>query len=252
MTARASCDERVRDVESEPGTATEIERTTLEQWSSVVFAYLLVPLILFGTSRDLAWPQAWWFSALVLVVGVGGRALAERRHPGLMAERQRLGRNQGVKSWDKVLAPLMAVSLLYPHAVVAGLDRSHGWTASFPLWVQSLAFVFVLLGYLVGVWAIVENRYFSAVVRIQTDRGHEVCDTGPYRYIRHPGYAGNVLSSFLIPFLLDSWWVLIPAVIALVIAVVRTALEDRTLIDELPGYQDYASRVRYRLFPLIW
>jgi len=189
---------------------------------------------------------------LVLVVGVGGRALAERSHPGLMAERLHMGRNQGVKGWDKVLAPLMAVSLLYPHAVVAGLDRYHGWTAPFPLGVQTLAFVFILLGYLLGVWAIVENRYFSTLVRIQKDRGHEVCDTGPYRYIRHPGYAGNVFSSFLIAFLLDSWWVMIPAVIALIIAVVRTALEDRTLIEELPGYRDYASRVRYRFFPPIW
>ena len=222
----------------------------LKQWVAVVFAYLVVALILFGISLDLAWTQVWLFTAVVFVAGVGGRALAERKHPGLMDERLHV--DQGVKGWDKVLAPLMGFGILFPHVIVAGLDRYYGWTAPFPLWVQSLAFVFILLGYLLGVWAIIENRYFSALVRIQTDRGHQVCDTGPYRYIRHPGYAGNVLASFLITFFLNSWWVMIPALIALIIAVIRTVLEDKTLLNELPGYQAYAARVRYKFVPGIW
>jgi len=220
------------------------------QWGSVVSAYLLVALILFGISRDLSWTQAWLFTVLVFVAGVGGRALAERKHPGLMDERLHV--DEGVKDWDKVLGPLMGFGILFPHVIVAGFDHYYGWTTPFPFWVHTLAFVFIMLGYALGVWAIIENRYFSALVRIQTERGHEVCDTGPYRYIRHPGYAGNVLSSFLIAFLLDSWWVMIPAGIALIISVTRTALEDRDLIKELPGYQEYASRVRYKFIPGIW
>jgi protein-S-isoprenylcysteine O-methyltransferase Ste14 len=98
----------------------------------------------------------------------------------------------------------------------------------------------------------VENRFFSAMVRIQTDRGHVVCDTGPYRFVRHPGYAGNILPLFGIVLALSSVWTLIPAAVALVIVIIRTALEDRTLQAELPGYQDYARRVRYRLFPGIY
>jgi len=89
-------------------------------------------------------------------------------------------------------------------------------------------------------------------VRIQTDRGHVVCDGGPYRIVRHPGYAGNILPLLGIALALSSLWTLIPAAMALVIAVIRTALEDRTLQEELPGYKEYARRVRYRLFPGIY
>jgi protein-S-isoprenylcysteine O-methyltransferase Ste14 len=239
-------------MDNDPAKATDAESISLKQWAGVVFAYLLVPLILFGISRDLGWWQAWVFSVMVLVVGVGGRALAERNHPGLMAERMRLGREQDVKSWDRILAPLLGFGLLYPHVIVAGLDHYYGWTKPFPLWVHTIAFVIILLGYLFAAWAIFVNRFFSVMVRIQKDRGHQVCDTGPYRYIRHPGYSGNVFSSFFVALFLDSWWVMIPAGIALIIAVVRTTLEDRTLLDELPGYQAYASRVRYKFVPGIW
>ena len=232
--------------------AADAESISLKQWSGVVFAYLLVPLILFGISRDFTWWQAWAFSVLVLVAGVGGRYFAESHHPGLMNERMSLGHGHEVKSWDKVLAPLLGFGLLYPHVIVAGLDHYYGWTSAFPLWVHTMAFVIITLGYLVSGWAIYENRFFSLLVRIQTERGHQVCDTGPYRYIRHPGYSGNVISSFFVGLLLDSWWVMIPAAIALIIAVIRTVLEDRTLLNELPGYQDYASRVRYKLVPGIW
>jgi protein-S-isoprenylcysteine O-methyltransferase Ste14 len=89
-------------------------------------------------------------------------------------------------------------------------------------------------------------------VRIQADRGHVVCDSGPYRIVRHPGYAGNILPLLGIVLALGSLWTLIPAAVALVIAVIRTALEDRTLQEELPGYQEYTRRVRYRLFPGIY
>ena len=233
--------------------AKEVERISPAQWATVVFAYLLVPLILFSLSGDVAWWQAWLFSLLVLVMGVCGRAFAERNHPGLMSERMSLGRGHEVKRWDRYLGPMLGIGLLYPHVIVAGLDRYHGWTTTtFPLWVNLMAFAIITLGYLLAAWAIYKNRYFSLLVRIQKDRGHQVCDTGPYQFIRHPGYSGNVLSSFFIALLLNSWWVMIPAVIALLIAVIRTILEDRTLINELPGYEDYASRVRYKFVPGIW
>jgi protein-S-isoprenylcysteine O-methyltransferase Ste14 len=107
-------------------------------------------------------------------------------------------------------------------------------------------------GYGFAGWALLENRFFSAVVRIQSERGHVVCDTGPYKIVRHPGYSGSVLPPFAMALALDSVWILIPATAAVVIAVVRTALEDRTLQEELPGYREYADRVRYRLLPGIY
>jgi protein-S-isoprenylcysteine O-methyltransferase Ste14 len=115
-----------------------------------------------------------------------------------------------------------------------------------------LGIFLIALGYAFAVWALVENRFFSGVVRIQKDRGHVVCDSGPYRIVRHPGYAGNILPLLGIVLALSSLWTLIPAAVALIIVVIRTGLEDRTLQEELPGYQEYARRVRYRLFPGIY
>ncbi len=177
---------------------------------------------------------------------------AERRHPGLMAERQNMESIQGAKAWDKVLAPLMALSIGYPLVIVAGLDHRYGWSTEFPLWLNVLGFILISLGYAFASWALAENRFFSSVVRIQTDRGHVVCDSGPYRMVRHPGYAGNIPPLLGIVLALSSVWTLIPAAVALIIAVIRTVLEDQTLQEELPGYRDYAQRVRYRLIPWIY
>jgi len=169
-----------------------------------------------------------------------------------VAERLAFDNASGVKSWDKVLAPLMAVSVGFPLVIVAGLDHRYGWSPVFPLWMNILGLILIAVGYAFAVWALVENRFFSSVVRIQTDRGHVVCDTGPYRIVRHPGYAGNILPLLGIVLALSSVWTLIPAAVALIIAVIRTALEDQTLQEELPGYRDYARRVRYRLIPGIY
>jgi len=98
----------------------------------------------------------------------------------------------------------------------------------------------------------ITNVYFSTVVRIQSDRGHTVCRSGPYRFVRHPGYAGAILQSLGIPFLLGTFWALIPGLIAAALMVIRTALEDRLLQAELPGYLDFVRDVRYRLMPGVW
>jgi protein-S-isoprenylcysteine O-methyltransferase Ste14 len=231
---------------------TPIQTLPLRQWIRLTIVYLLFPLILLVCGGDFGWWQAWVYSLMVIAAGVGGRMWAERRHPGLMAERVKFEKAPGVKTWDKVLAPLMAISVGFPLVIVAGLDHRFGWSPVFPLWLNILGFVLIAIGYTFAAWALAENRFFSGVVRIQTDRGHEVCDSGPYRIVRHPGYAGNILPLPGIVLALSSAWTLIPAAAALIIAVVRTMLEDRTLQEELPGYQDYAQRVRYRLFPGIY
>ena len=143
----------------------------------------------------------------------------------------------------------MAISLSFPLFIVAGLDHHFGWSTEFPIWVNILGFILIAFGYAFASWAIIENRFFSSVTRIQTERGHEVCDSGPYRIVRHPGYAGNIPPLFGIVLALGSVWTLIPALIALIIAVIRTSLEDKALQEELPGYRDYVRRVPYRLIP---
>lgn len=230
----------------------EPEKISPAQWVKLIFVYLMIPGTLFICAWDFAWWQGWVYGLLIFVVGVGGRALAEQRHPGLMAERVKFEKNADVKPWDKILAPLMALSVGFPLVIVAGLDHRYGWSPAFPLWANLLGFLMVSAGYALAVWALVENRFFSGVVRIQTERGHTVCDTGPYRFVRHPGYAGNILPPFGLVLALGSTWTLIPALIVLVIALLRTALEDRTLQAELPGYREYTRRVRYRLFPGIY
>ncbi len=220
----------------------------------MVVTYLFVPLLLFVSAWTLAWWQAWVFALVIFLAGMIARVWAERRHPGLLAERAAgfEGPPAGVKTWDRVLAPLMALSLSFPLVIVAGLDHHFGWSPAFPVWLNILGLLLMAGGYAFGVWATIENRFFSSVVRIQTERGHVVCDSGPYRIVRHPGYAGNSLALPGIALALGSLWTFIPAAVALVIAVVRTALEDRTLQEELPGYREYARRVRYRLLPWIY
>jgi protein-S-isoprenylcysteine O-methyltransferase Ste14 len=118
--------------------------------------------------------------------------------------------------------------------------------------VQVVAAGFVLLVSALSVWAMASNRFFSGTVRIQADRGHTVVDGGPYGFVRHPGYLAWCISAPAIPLMLGSLWALIPSLLGMCALVLRTSLEDRTLRKELPGYEDYARRVRYRLLPGVW
>jgi protein-S-isoprenylcysteine O-methyltransferase Ste14 len=236
---------------SKTGDQKALQTASPKYWV-VIITYLLIPPVLLICGWDLGWWQGWFYSALIVVAGMGPRMWAEKRHPGLMAERGKFGKTQNVKSWDKVLAPLMAVSISFPLFIVAGLDHRFGWSPVFPTWLNILGFTLIVLGYTFAGWALVENRFFSSVVRIQTDRGHMVCDSGPYRIVRHPGYAGNIISLPGILLALGSVWTIIPVIVALIIAVIRTVLEDKTLQEELPGYREYACRVRYRLIPCVF
>lgn len=114
------------------------------------------------------------------------------------------------------------------------------------------AFVPAVAGYALTAWAMVENRFFSGTVRIQTDRGHTVISSGPYRLVRHPGYAGSVLATVCVPVILGSWWTFVPAGVAIASLVARTGLEDRMLRSELEGYAAFAERTRWRLIPGVW
>ncbi len=109
-----------------------------------------------------------------------------------------------------------------------------------------------LAGFALGSYALIENRFFSGMVRIQTDRGHKVISSGPYAWIRHPGYTGALVSYIAAPVLLDAVWAFIPAILLSIVLVIRTHLEDETLQDRLVGYREYAEQVRFRLFPGIW
>jgi len=165
---------------------------------------------------------------------------------------ERIKPGPGTKKWDYVFyAFFLPLTCIIP--LIAALDggRYH-WTANFPIWVNISAFIVIFLGYSLMILSLWKNQFFSTTVRIQKDRGHCVVDKGPYAFIRHPGYAGLIISSFAIAIALNSLWALIPAGLYAVALIVRTYLEDVTLQKELRGYVDYAARVGYRLIPKIW
>jgi len=195
--------------------------------------------------------MAWAYVGLTTAFSLGGRITVQWKTPELIAERGKFSQKEGIAPWDRVLMPL-GIAVATVMLIVAGLDKRFEWSPSLPLWLRMTAVAVIALGYSLSTWAMLVNRFFSAVVRIQRDRGHTVVSSGPYRCIRHPGYAGAVVTSLATPLLLGSLWALTSAALAVCLLIIRTALEDRTLQDELEGYHDYAARVRYRLLPGVW
>ena len=214
----------------------------------IIFVFPLIPMIESGVWD---WWEAWAYAIISIFGFIISRVLASRRHPDIIAERARSMEMQDAKPWDKTLAPMLAFSSLLI-LIVAGADKAFGWTTPFSLNIKLAALLVIVLGFVFGSWALIENRFFSGVVRIQTDRGHHVVTTGPYRIVRHPGYAGALWTYLAMPVLLDSIWAFIPTVFLVGVLILRTSLEDRTLQAELPGYKEFTEKTRYRLFPGIW
>lgn len=212
----------------------------------VIFSIGLMFAILFRSAGRWDYWHGWVFFLLHIYVTlfswliIPSELLQERTKPG-----------PGTKEWDYIF--FIFFSLLYITPYIAALDggRYH-WTGSFPLWVNALAFIVILFGYSLTVFSLWKNRFFSSTIRIQKERGHFVIDKGPYAFIRHPGYAGIIVSSFSIAFAMNSLWALIPAGLLTIAFIIRAYLEDVTLQKELPGYTDYAARVKYRLIPWVW
>lgn len=213
---------------------------------------IVMPLILFMVSGDWGWPTAWAYTGLYWVAALGGRLTLLYLAPDLLIERGNFPALKGVPDWDPRLSMVMGMWGPMALLLVAGLDHRLGWSALVPKQGVLMAFGVVGVAFLVSVWAMFVNRFFGAVVRIQTERNHKVVDTGPYAYLRHPGYAGSLYATLAIPFALDALWALIPALLLAVVTIRRTILEDRFLQDQLPGYADYAKRVRIRLIPGLW
>jgi protein-S-isoprenylcysteine O-methyltransferase Ste14 len=213
---------------------------------------LLQPAILFVAAGRIDWLMGWIYLGLFIFLSLGSRVLVRRKNPDLIAERAGSMDRKDVSPTDKALVSLVAIFGPMAGLLVAGLDRRFGWTSPFPPLVPWIALIPATAGVLLGTWAMLENRFFSAVVRIQKDRGQTVVSTGPYRFVRHPSYAGGMIAFLFTPFVLNSLWALIPAGCVIAGYFVRTLLEDRTLQAELPGYIEYAKRVRYRWLPGIW
>jgi protein-S-isoprenylcysteine O-methyltransferase Ste14 len=217
--------------------------------AQIVVVFVMLAIILFGAAGRLAWTWAWVFLAINLTAVFINGAFMLRKNRETIAER---GRGKFTSDWDRVVSSLWSLAEYILLPLTAGLDARFGWTPEPGLpWHLAGAFV-MLCGLQLSTWAMTTNAFFATTVRIQEERGHTVCRTGPYRFVRHPGYLGFVLLSISTAFVLGSWWALIPAVAAAGIMTVRTALEDRMLRADLPGYSEYAAQVRYRLLPGVW
>ncbi|HWR50548.1 MAG TPA: isoprenylcysteine carboxylmethyltransferase family protein [Bryobacteraceae bacterium] len=201
--------------------------------------------VLFGSAGRLDIPAFWVYLLLfALTVPLMYRAA------GSELMRERIKPPPGGK--DQLIR-IVAVPMMLAHLAIAGLDvgRFH-WSDTVPVWLQVASFA--ALAVCVGVWGLAmhENKFFSSVIRIQRERGHRVVDTGPYRIVRHPGYAGALTIQMWSGLALGSVWSLAPAVVMAFLFIRRILLEDRMLLDQLDGYKDYAQRVRYRVLPGVW
>jgi protein-S-isoprenylcysteine O-methyltransferase Ste14 len=215
---------------------------------AVVSNLVFLAILLVSAGHLSYWP-AWVYVATSLLMSVLTR-LQLRGNPALVEERTRPG--PGAKTWDKKLLALgflLTVAML----IVAGLDAGRFHLRPVLTWpFFAVGLVLELVGTAIFLRALKENRFFSSVVRIQSDRGHTVCNTGPYRIVRHPGYTGMIIGTAGIPLLLMSAWSAIPALVFVASTIVRTHLEDTVLEAELAGYGEYRKSTRHRLLPGIW
>ncbi len=215
-----------------------------------IMGVIMVGVILFWSAGRLDWWMGWGVTAVYALWVAANAILIIPRSPELLVERA--SRNlKGVKSWDNVLLGIIGLLTIAKY-VVAGLDIRYGWSAPLIASLQITALILAAWGYALVTWSMVANAFFSTVVRIQEDRGQKVCTTGPYRFVRHPGYIGSIIFEMTVPIALGSWWAFIAGLLIAVFTIVRTAMEDKTLQNELDGYQAYAQNTRYRLIPGVW
>jgi protein-S-isoprenylcysteine O-methyltransferase Ste14 len=226
----------------------DVTRRVVQRVVQVVLVMAFQAAILFLSAGRLDWGWAWAFLGLYAGGIVINGAFLLRYNPQTIAERATA---TGWRDWDKIVGGLFGVVYFVGIPLLAGLDRRFGWSAM-GLAAHLAGAVAFVLGFALFSWSMVANAHFATVVRIGQEGEHAVCDRGPYRFVRHPGYAGAVLQALGLPLILGSWWALMAGAAAVLLLVARTALEDRALHQDLPGYEAYTERVTFRLVPRVW
>lgn len=238
--------EPTQSIESKSMIATGIKRWSVQ----MILSLVLFGALLFLTAGNWLWIAGWVYLGMNAVTQLLSAVVLVPRQGGMLAERSKTHEN--TKEWDRILAPAITIFGTLAVLTTAALDARFGWSPALPAGWQGLAVAIAFASQMFVLWAMATNSFFSTMVRIQADRGHTVTQSGPYKYVRHPGYAGALLYTVLVPIVLGSWWTYIPALLTVILIFIRTRLEDQTLQTELPGYKEYAARVRYRLIPGIW
>lgn len=217
---------------------------------NVVLGFALVGLM-FAAAGTFVWPALWVLLGFYFLTTGGWMVWLRRRDPGLLKERMTGRTRPDVKAWDKKIIRAYTV-LLAVLLIVAPFDAVRFRWSRVPILLQALALLGLFAAWGLVIAAFRVNAFLAECVRIQTDRGHAVCTTGPYRIVRHPMYVAIIVTVLCVPVLLGSLYALIPAALIAALFVLRTGLEDRTLRAELTGYEDYARDVRWKLLPRIW
>jgi len=210
---------------------------------------LYFALCLFLPAGTWAWARGWVFTLFFVVASVFIFVFLWRVNPAVVIARSHS--HEGTKRWDKILLWFL-IPTMWVIVPLAALDAGRFHWFPVPWWVCAVGYAFLLLGMGITTWAEAVNEFFEVTVRIQVDRGQAVIDTGPYAFVRHPGYFGAIFTAFGMALSLDSLWALIPAGLMSLLLIVRTLWEDQTLQNELAGYREYAQRVKYRLIPGVW
>lgn len=214
-----------------------------------IAGFIFFAAVVFCPAGTFDWPEGWLHYGVIVASLFGNYFYLRRVNPAVIVHRMKLGK--GTKRWDQVWMAMFTLLFLALY-IIAGFDAVRYQWSSLSLGWWPLGLMCWLVGNALITWAMGVNPFFEKTVRIQTDRGHRVIDTGPYAFVRHPGYLGFFGWLLSVPLMLGSYWAFLPAGLAILSVVLRTALEDRTLHKELDGYQAYAGRVRHRLIPGVW
>jgi protein-S-isoprenylcysteine O-methyltransferase Ste14 len=227
----------------------DVKSGVLARGIQILVMFLIMSLELFLGAGTLGWVWAWVFLGIGLVSVSINAVFMLRTSPETVAER---GKPKEMQTWDKWIGGGWLIGQYFLVPIVCALDFRFGWTGEIALAWHLLGAVGYALSLGMTGWAMISNAYFSTAVRIQSDRGQQVCRTGPYHYVRHPGYVGFFFQALSVPLLLGSAWSLLFAIPIAVLMVIRTAKEDSMLQEKLTGYTEYAQEVKYRLLPGVW
>jgi protein-S-isoprenylcysteine O-methyltransferase Ste14 len=222
----------------------------LREAAPVALQVIALTATLFLCAGRIDWLFGWLFVGAFAALSGLAYLVVLPGDPELASERRSAKKN--IRGVDRVLTSMMAIYLPVAILVVAGYSQRFGWSPVFPVGVQVAGLTIAVAGYLFTTWAVATNTFFSSAVRIQEDRGHRVISDGPYRYVRHPGYAGFIFFWAGSAVLLGSPWSLIPAAGVATMSALRILLEEKTLRGGLDGYEDYTQSVRYRVLPGVW
>jgi protein-S-isoprenylcysteine O-methyltransferase Ste14 len=198
----------------------------------------------------LRWPAAWHFAIAMIALGIASGLWLAKVNPELLAERMRPMMQHGQSSADKKFMLMFGAAALVWLLAMGFEARGHVPRPTFTA--QAFGLALIALSTVFILWVMRVNSFAAPVVKVQSERGHHVIDTGPYAWVRHPMYSGTFLFFCGMPIMLGSRWGLVLAPVFVMLFAGRTYIEERALTAGLPGYQDYVGRVRYRLIPGVW